>query len=80
MGESAMMGEAEHSTLEIGEHIKIGGFRGQAHGGGCQSSLAIEAGASETCSGKKMGDGFQAAVVISAATVSIAGGSCSLWH
>ena len=59
MRESAMVREAEDSALQIGEHIQIRGFPGQAHGDGCQSSLAIEAGASETCSGKKMGDGFQ---------------------
>ena len=60
MGESAMMGEAKSGAADTAKHIEVRRFGGERQRESGQSSLAIEAGAPQTCAGQEVGNGFQA--------------------
>src|SRR5438067_12543595 len=59
MSEAAMMSEARDWINEIHDHVNVGNFCGDDHGGGGQGRLAVEAQAAEAGAGEQMSDGFQ---------------------
>ncbi len=59
MGDAAMVLQSRNGAFDLPEHVEIGGLGGEHHGYGGQLRLAIEARASKTCAGQKVGNGIQ---------------------
>ena len=59
MREPAVVGETKNRITKLSYDVNIGRFRGQGQGCGRQRRLAVQPGASQTCSEEKMSDWFQ---------------------